>query len=394
MTPIGRNGSHLPTEEQTLLLRAALLHGPESLAAWQEWRAAVDMDRLDGGSFQLLPLLYQNLAAQEVSDPSLGRFKGVHHQTWYRNQLLFGKMATLLRSMEEAGVQTMLLEGAALVLEYYKDPGLRPMDGSDVAVRPAQLPVALKVLAGTGWAPRRLSVEAFTPGYLATRHAHSFEDREGTQLHLHWHVLFECRYSGADDAFWEEALAVTIGGAASCALNPRHQLIQICTHVAEWNPTRSLQWVADAMFLMREAGASTDWDRLAAEAVDRRLTLPVREGLSCLRMLLNAPVPEAVLLGLQQTAVSVDDRRGYAARSRRDDLIGGLPYLWYNWVLYTHPGPGTGAARRVWGFPGFLQEAWGLKRQQEVPLVFLRKVGRRVWRVEGTGRKSGARVGH
>ncbi|HYA13731.1 MAG TPA: hypothetical protein VEF33_05270, partial [Syntrophales bacterium] len=59
----------LPTAQQEALLRASLLQGEEALMAWDYWKSNTDMNRIDQGSYRLLPLLYRNLSLHGVKDP-------------------------------------------------------------------------------------------------------------------------------------------------------------------------------------------------------------------------------------------------------------------------------------------------------------------------------------
>jgi hypothetical protein len=53
-------------------VKAALLRGGFALDAWNEWRARVDLARLDAGSQGLLPLLWDNLRRQGVKQDDRG----------------------------------------------------------------------------------------------------------------------------------------------------------------------------------------------------------------------------------------------------------------------------------------------------------------------------------
>jgi hypothetical protein len=92
-----------------------------AIEAWCEWKAAVDLDRIDEGSSRLLPLLYRNLHSYGVRDPMMQRYKGVHRLTWYKNHLLFHHLLPLVRAFQQEGIETMLLKGAALTLAHYRD---------------------------------------------------------------------------------------------------------------------------------------------------------------------------------------------------------------------------------------------------------------------------------
>ncbi|MEZ4548822.1 MAG: hypothetical protein R3B51_14425 [Thermodesulfobacteriota bacterium] len=47
----------LPTREQGLLLRAALLPGGDCSEAFSEWKTLANLDHVDPGSYRLFPLL-------------------------------------------------------------------------------------------------------------------------------------------------------------------------------------------------------------------------------------------------------------------------------------------------------------------------------------------------
>ena len=73
-----------PTSIQEHLLKAVLLKDKRAYAAWKKWLSCVDFfeDKLKGGSYQLLPLLYKNLQPLEVDDPLLNRLNNHHINTF------------------------------------------------------------------------------------------------------------------------------------------------------------------------------------------------------------------------------------------------------------------------------------------------------------------------
>src|SRR5262249_54730428 len=147
----------------TLALRAAIWSGERSLQSWEEWKQLVDFDDVDGGTVRLLPLIYRKLLAQNVQDPLMGRLKGLYRRTWYRNQLVFHRSAEMVALMARKGIDALLLKGPALVLQYYKDPGVRPMDDFDLLVRPSQASKAIAVLQEAGWILARKNLRAIEP---------------------------------------------------------------------------------------------------------------------------------------------------------------------------------------------------------------------------------------
>jgi len=70
-------------------------------------------------------------------------------------------MSDVLVSFHRAGIQTILLKGAALILLHYKDPGLRPMVDFDILVPAGKAAAAIKVLTELGWTSTVTSSKAF-----------------------------------------------------------------------------------------------------------------------------------------------------------------------------------------------------------------------------------------
>ncbi|MEO8586863.1 MAG: nucleotidyltransferase family protein, partial [Acidobacteriota bacterium] len=146
-------GSFRPTPEQQLLLLAALLGGPEAAEAFESWATRVNFDLLDQGSYRILPALHANLRTRGVTHPLMSRLQSVSRAAWYRNQLLRHRGADVVRSLESAGLETLLLKGAALVASGYVDVGARPMSDVDILVRRRDANAAMDTLLAAGWEP-------------------------------------------------------------------------------------------------------------------------------------------------------------------------------------------------------------------------------------------------
>ena len=367
MNPTRHKGGCWPTREQELLLRAALLRGPDAIEAWQKWKSLVDIGRLDPGSQRLLPLLARNLSAHGIKGSPANVAKGMYLLTWDRNRKAVRRMAALLRSLHDAGVQTMILKGAALALLHYKDYGLRSMGDFDVMVPTSQASAAIGLLTERGWSPNRRPIEAFTDAFLALRHAHGFQDAAGGQFDLHWHLLPECCHADADADFWDGAVATEIVDVPTHALNPTDQLLHACVHGARWHSTPPLWWAADAMVVMSSSGSQIDWDRLVAQSELRGLVLPMRDALTYLRDALDAPIPARVLRKMQDTPVSRAERFAYLARTRRTVLPGLVGQHWFDWLCRTRWVKGDPSKRRRIGLARYLQTVWNVESLWQVP---------------------------
>jgi hypothetical protein len=359
-------GGAWPTPEKELLLRAALLQGEPAINAWHDWKSNVDVDQLDVGSLRLLPLLYRNLRTHGVEDSLMNKFKGVYRFTWYKNQLLFNNMAVLLRSFQNAGIQTMILKGAALTLLHYRDHGLRPMGDFDVLIHTKQIAEAVNLLKELGWKPRIEPPKVFTERYTSIISRLEFNDVIGQGFDLHWHLLQECCCEDADDPFWDGAILTSLHNVSTYALNPTDQLLHICVHGATYHSAAPFRWVADAMTIINTSKTEIDWNRLSAYAQKHRLILPLRNALKYLRCIFSASVPTAVLQNMQVMPVSKAERIEYEAKARPTESLGPfralwLHYIWLHYISYSRQMKSIGLLKRLIGFPVVLRDIWGLK---------------------------------
>ena len=117
------------------MLEVALLRDGRAGERWRALRREIDLDDLwDGKALDLLPMVYRGLTDEAADDPDLPRLRGVHRRTWFANQLRFQALGRGLRLLTDAGVETLVLKGAAWALTAYPDAGLRPMHDCDVLV--------------------------------------------------------------------------------------------------------------------------------------------------------------------------------------------------------------------------------------------------------------------
>jgi hypothetical protein len=350
-----RKDSFWPTQQQKLLLRAALLKDSAAVDAWKDWRSHVDIDdidQLDPGSYRLLPLLYHNLQSLQVQDPIMMKLKGVYRLTWYKNQMLFHTIAGLLRAFQNAGIETMVLKGAALTFLCYKDYGLRPMNDFDVLVHTDQAMPAIRLLQKLGWKPKD-----FEPHerYISVSYSHGFEDKSGRQFDLHWHVLSQCREAHADDDLWEKAVLTKFHDVPTNVLNPTDQLLHICVHGARWNEIPPFRWVADAIMIINSAHKEIDWNRLTVQAEKQHLILPLLDTLQYLRDTFEAPIAPEIIKNLQAVRVPRIERMEYK-------IIVSPPTKWTAildlWCLHSRSTGNTNILGKIVRFPIFLQNIW------------------------------------
>ncbi len=354
--------SHLkinrPGAKQELLLQAALLNGEQALAAWKTWCSSVDLQSLDTGAYRLLPLLYHNLNRLQVKHPWLPIMRGVHRHTWVKNQTLLYEVGQLLKQFQDAGIEPLLLKGTALIVKYYDNFGLRPMDDFDVLVPRHQVNQAIEVLTEAGW-------EA---GFRAP-HAQGFRKGAELKCDLHWNILFENCRQAIDDPFRQMAELADVNGVAVKVLNPTDQFLHVCVHGVRWNPLPPLRWLADAVVILNHS--VIDWERLVQQAIRVGVVLPLRDALEYLKWLLGLEIPETVLSQLNQYPVPLALHLDFRAWTIPADQRSASLTLWAYWREFVQWSYGADQSPHIWRFPRFLQHLWGVESIHKIPWLMV-----------------------
>jgi len=309
----------LATPSQRLLLRASLLEGETALEAWRDWDRREVLEELDGASDGLVGLLWRNLDAHGVEHETMSKLKGVYRHTWFENQTVLRQAAIPIRALRTAGIPTLALTGATMCPLYYRDWGVRRMDDFDLLVPPDRATDAMAALRAIGASPRMSNAEAWVP----LRHSMPFRHPDGWQVDLHWYSLWR---SASDQAVWDHAVAVDVGGERILAPVPTHQLLLVCVQGADWAPSPSLRWLADATFVIR--AGDVDWDLLVEEADKRLVTVALGSTLEYLRDTVDTPVADTVLRRLHQAHSPRFERTGFRQTSRQDGAVTTVFRVW------------------------------------------------------------------
>jgi putative nucleotidyltransferase-like protein len=381
-----------PNDVQRLLLQAALLSGPGAVAAWRQWSARADPDRLDEGSNRLIPLLSANLDRLGVRDDLSGRLRGYRRRTWYVNQVRMRELEAVLGAFARSGIATVILKGAAFARTFYADHSLRPMSDLDILVRRDDALRVIAWLLGQGWTAvdrrvaRRLAIFFPTGGADATAADAEVEARilqreeigfarRGIDLDLHWRVLHQRGWPGAEDAFWDGSIETTVGAASTRMLNPTDSLLHVCEHGSRWNRVPPIRWIADAVMILRADGATIDWDRLVGRARELQVAFALGAMLGYLREEFDAPVPAACLAELRAIRTTWTERAEHRLTNRPP---GELPFVWRLWLEHVRASRGRGWWRAVASFPRHLQYAFDLRGMSELPTFVVARTATRV----------------
>ena len=285
-----------PTEQQLLLLHAALLAEEPALAAWRAWRLTADLDQLPMGGFGLLPLLAYNLQRLGIVDPLLDKCQGIHRRTWTQNQLYLRQVATLLQALQDDQI-TPLIEGEVLLaLAYYPTPGARMFQQVQVVTPVEQERATQAVLAQAGWRPiptakawlRKLVIGGTQPQHF---------QQAGSDLTLSWQQAAPNAYPPLATDLWQGAQPLVINGVTTQGVSPTDLFWLVCTQgIADLWRFGAMQWLVDATLLLRTG--AVDWNRLREQAARQAFTLRLTAAVQGLQQWVDAPIPAEHLSAL------------------------------------------------------------------------------------------------
>lgn len=363
-----------PTAAQEHLLHACL-NLDETLArdAWRQWRDAVEFDQIDQASMRFMPLLLRRLETLGISDPNLGRYRGLHRRSWVRSQQLFHLLRSLTAELNHIGIPTLVLKGAAIAARYYGETGLRPMGDADLLVPRIDAPRTIAWFVQQGWNPEyKQDPELLLRYHLDHNHAFGFQNANGQSVDLHWKLLHLGTSPTLDDRFWRDARSLALPGFTPQTLSTTHHLFHALVHGVPLNSVPGFRWVADALMILRNAGNEVDWAEFLVCSRDFRVTVLMTHALSYLIERHQAQVPSFVPEQLRSHPVAHWEGAEFNHLLHHPPTLHPA-YLWHRYRRQRAASPEPHATTWLGGYLDFVRTRWSLPSRWELPGAFLRK---------------------
>jgi len=350
---------------QAQLLVAALAKPDAAVRAWELVRPRLDIESLEPGSFELLPLVHRNLVGVGHDDPAMPRLKGIYRRAWVKNQLLFGRLRETAEVLDDARVRFLVIAGPTIAARYYPDVGLRPTSFFQLLVDGGCEQRALARLPRARWSLR--------PGGVAGGN-HVLADGEGSGCIVRTSLAYDfvAPAGTAEEPLWQAAQQQEVVGASVLVPCPADALLASCVMGARRAPIRSVQWLVDAAMIVR--AGSIDWERLVELGAGRAQSLRLHEALAYLGGLPGVDVPREVMAQLESFRPTRRERFGYRCAGGSASRLGSLPEIVAEHLAATSGESSLGTIAR---FPDRLRRRWGLQHGRQLPLAAGRRaVGR------------------
>lgn len=353
--------------DERLLLKAILDKDDQmSLIYFGEWAAMTDLDNIEGGSYRLIPALYRRMSRQTGEFTYKNRMKGIYRYFLYRNNLTLHRTKEILLVLNENRIPFVVLKGGALLAAYYDDKGIRPMNDVDILVDEAFILRTIELLRHSGWQPQ--DEESLSVNHHAG-HAITFLNDDGMELDLHWHVIYQCCWDGADRAYWENTEKASLAGVNISVLNPTLQLFHTCAHGLRWNEMSSIRWIVDAMTIIDKRGADIDWQLFLRETRNKKLAHTIKKAVGILQNEFGANIPDSLIVDLDRIPVSDTEKKLHEVLSGTSKY----KYVKIRWYIYSLGMIDQSLIKKIVGLPSYLQAIWNLKSGKEIlPAIIAR----------------------
>ncbi len=226
-----------------------------------------------------------------------------------KNTRFFAEMKKMLISLNDSGVDTIVLKGAALGETLYKNIALRPIEDIDLLVKRFDFPTAKAAFRKWGYNMREKIFPSKMHQIIANERHKPFEKYE-SELHffdmqnrfffdVHWNLLIVCD-SGIADAIqmdttglWERAKYADLGNIGAYVMSFEDMLIYLCLHLRErhFEKARSrLIWWYDIYLILKNCMDDFDTAYFLETVVRYGAQKSVFEVLNTASQLLKTPL--------------------------------------------------------------------------------------------------------
>ncbi|MBI3928935.1 MAG: nucleotidyltransferase family protein [Armatimonadetes bacterium] len=210
-----------------------------------------------------------------------GAYETALRRHFTRNAGHLSELARIGDALQSAGLRALILKGASLLGECYRDLAARPMGDLDLLVRPEDRGPVRVALRKLGYRPGDVSLVG--PGAMVDLH---------TRL-MGWESVRPevSAYRFPQDRLWQSARQTAF--PAILRLAPEHQALHLAVHALKHGYERLL-WLVDLALVLPHA----DPERLAREAREARAERALAYGRHLTSRLFQMPRDRPVRLSL------------------------------------------------------------------------------------------------
>lgn len=258
-----------------------------------DWKLLLDLAhaaRLRGRLHERLRAECPDLVPPEVA----ARLEAAANRLKLFAMHLTGELAGLLEDCRAEGIEVIPYKGPILAARLYDDPTARHLADLDVIVRSGDVARIKAVLEARDYL-------ALHPMSAEQERAHMARDcelamrraRDGAIVEIHWDVMPRFLGRSDVDVIWQWTTETELAGRPALDLRAEMLALVLSVHGGFKHEWTRLKWLGDIARLI-ECEPNLDFETLAALARSQEHGRTLGLGLYLARVLLDAPVPDAV----------------------------------------------------------------------------------------------------
>lgn len=225
-------------------------------------------------------------------------------------KLKIQKVCRLLASLNQAGLDYLVIKGPAVAYTLYPEPTLRSFNDLDIVVRERDWATAHQLLRQLGFEQVQVIDEIMYPldlpapppklaPSMVVHEVQYFNRQLGLMVELHFDDILIAGLAARDgEGFWQRAVTITVEGVPCRVMSLEDQLIHLCAHIHYHGYTR-LHALSDIAFIVRNHAAQLDWERVLAIVRREEAEVAVYYSLYYLDQLLAVTAPAPMMAALR-----------------------------------------------------------------------------------------------
>ena len=293
----GESGFTEFSQEEADLYVAAMGEDAETVgAAWERWRAAVDLDTLPYDQHRLLPKLHANLARHGIAGEADPRIGGVYRRTWCQNQQVVWSVRSVLVFVSGSRAACWPAWRCGRGLSCYRSLGERPLSQVDLLVYQTCVDAGYEILRDAGWRLDRPACLLANTHYQYWVSQAVYHRTRLPPLVVRWRVLPDAPPAGFEARFIELAFEAPATSSQKGMSSYEVQLALAGADAATERPSRLVS-AADVGLILQQH-KDIHWEQVCELAHLLRGARPLHSSLLAVSRLLDLPLPREMLTEL------------------------------------------------------------------------------------------------
>jgi len=324
---------------------------------------------------KIQPLLYEELAGKQLLPQSIeGVLENEYQSSAQKNLFLLHELGNVINCLSQAGIEAVVLKGAALLENIYGNIAARPMLDLDLLIKKEQVPRAVQLLLEEGYhqdiEPQAGSALLYENELLLLK-----SGIKPIQLEIHWH-LFDSPYYQREvnlDWFWEQSSSVEFGNFRGRIFRPEALLLHLFGHLALHHSDQpSILWLVDLAEVLTAYKDLIDWDLVIEQAVEHHLVRSLQWSTDQMMAFFLYPlIPMSVARKIESLSVDAGEAVAFSMAIQADRSV--AHYIWSDISLM----PGRRSKLhflvvKLIPAPSYLRSRYNLDSSYQIPFNYLR----------------------